>query len=170
MCRSQAEGGTRCAAHTRPRYKAARFGTVEWDEAAAEFASTRSGAAELKAEIGSTGSEDRRAALTSALTRGKGLAEANGEVRRQVAAAAKVPAAVPAIPPESQMRPSFDESSQMWVLVDDHGRAFSADGRKVFEFHQAEDAEDWKSVAAAPARFDRWIPADTVAPVGAQMW
>ena len=50
MCKSRSEGGQRCAAHTRPAYKAATFGTPEWDRAAAEYASTPSGAKELEAE------------------------------------------------------------------------------------------------------------------------
>lgn len=43
MCKSQADGGKRCATHTRPRFEAATFGTLEWDEAAAEYARTKSG-------------------------------------------------------------------------------------------------------------------------------
>lgn len=43
VCKSQADGGKRCAAHTRPRFEAATFGTSEWDEAAAEFARTKAG-------------------------------------------------------------------------------------------------------------------------------
>lgn len=39
----------RCAAHSGPRFRAATFGTSEWDEAAAEYASTPSGAAALAA-------------------------------------------------------------------------------------------------------------------------
>lgn len=47
MCQSKAEGGRRCAAHTRPRYQAATFGTAEWDAAASDYAATREGEAVL---------------------------------------------------------------------------------------------------------------------------
>lgn len=40
MCQSLAHGGQRCAAYARPRYQSAPFGTPDWDDAAATYAST----------------------------------------------------------------------------------------------------------------------------------
>jgi hypothetical protein len=51
MCTSLAEGGQRCAAHTRPRYQTAQFGTADWDEAAAAYASTPTGRVELASSL-----------------------------------------------------------------------------------------------------------------------
>lgn len=51
MCKSQAQGGTRCAAHTRPAFEAATFGTSEWDEAATDYARTPSGNRHLNAMV-----------------------------------------------------------------------------------------------------------------------
>lgn len=85
MCKSISEGGQRCAAHTRPRYEAAAFGTLEWDEAAAAFASTPTGRKELEAA--------RRAARTAGDTERVVAIERAlhfGEQQREVAAATKV--------------------------------------------------------------------------------
>ena len=49
MCKSAAEGGQRCASHTRPAYHQATPGTHEWDAAAAAYGSTRNGRVELRA-------------------------------------------------------------------------------------------------------------------------
>lgn len=43
MCQSKSNGGKRCAAHTRPRFEAATFGTPDWDAAAADYARTEEG-------------------------------------------------------------------------------------------------------------------------------
>lgn len=51
MCQSIAEGGQRCAAHTRPRYQTTVFGSPEWDEAAAAYASTPTGRMELVSSL-----------------------------------------------------------------------------------------------------------------------
>lgn len=51
MCKSVAEGGQRCAAHTRPAYEAATPGTPGWDAAAAAYASTPTGRTELEGEL-----------------------------------------------------------------------------------------------------------------------
>ena len=51
MCRSFAEGGARCATHTRPAYQTATFGTPEWDQAAAAYASTPTGRVELAGSL-----------------------------------------------------------------------------------------------------------------------
>ena len=73
MCRSAAEGGQRCAAHTRPRFNAATFGTPEWDEAAADYASTGEGNKHLNAmAFNARDAADLTtdAACTSAIRRG----------------------------------------------------------------------------------------------------
>lgn len=49
MCKSAADGGQRCASHTRPAYHQATLGTPEWDAAAAAYGSTRLGRIELRA-------------------------------------------------------------------------------------------------------------------------
>lgn len=84
MCKSAAEGGQRCAAHTRPAYEAATFGTPEWDQAAAVYASSPGGRRDLTNTLDAAdraGDLARSAALTTALRRGKALREANGETR-----------------------------------------------------------------------------------------
>ena len=80
MCRSVAQGGQRCAAHTRPRYEAATFGTPEWDSAAAEYASTPEGRSVLLQAYGAERSVERSVALFSALSRGEGMREVNTAV------------------------------------------------------------------------------------------
>lgn len=104
MCKPIAEGGQRCAGHTRPAYEAAAVGTPEWDKAAAEYASTPTGHDELSAQAEQTRAQvedyHRRwitgeiesnhpgyaeavqsmTALDNALTRGTRLREANKAV------------------------------------------------------------------------------------------
>lgn len=70
MCKSISEGGQRCAAHTRPKYEAAAFGTVAWDEAAAAYGSTPSGRKMLEAErqrASADGDADRAIAFERAI-------------------------------------------------------------------------------------------------------
>lgn len=86
MCRPMSEGGLRCAAHTRPAYQAATFGTPEWDEAARTYAATREGAARLHEEAleaHGRGDHERHAALGSALMRGASTREASAEAYRR---------------------------------------------------------------------------------------
>lgn len=89
MCRSQAEGGARCASHTRPAYQAAHFGTPEWDEAAAAYASTPTGRMEL---LGSkAAAEEARdvasvVAFEHALTQGERMREKAEMFREELAA------------------------------------------------------------------------------------
>lgn len=78
MCKALSQGGQRCAAHTRPAFTRAAFGTPAWDRAAAEHASTPAGAAEitgLAEEALAAGDLDRWAGLTGALRRGHGQRE-----------------------------------------------------------------------------------------------
>lgn len=89
MCRTLTEGGKRCAAHTRPRYEAATFGTAEWDRAAAEYAATPSGREALaaaQAQAESSGDVERAVAFAHALTEGDRLASAADAVRDALSA------------------------------------------------------------------------------------
>jgi hypothetical protein len=84
MCKTLAEGGKRCAAHTRPRYEAATFGTPEWDRASADYAATPSGRKALTAaqhEAEQAGDVERAVAFTHALREGERLAAAADAVR-----------------------------------------------------------------------------------------
>lgn len=92
MCRSTVEGGQRCASHTRPAFESAAPGTVEWDAAAAQYASCPTGRADLEAMLAETndvlGREPsnieavaRSAALESALRRGMDAAQAARDTR-----------------------------------------------------------------------------------------
>lgn len=87
MCKSKADGGQRCAAHTRPRFEAATFGTAEWDEAAAEYASTASGEMDIAEQaVAATMGDDveRSVALFSALERGRDLRALNTDTAAEV--------------------------------------------------------------------------------------
>lgn len=87
MCKSISEGGQRCAAHTRPKYEAATFGTLDWDEAAAAYASTRSGRKALQAEAGTavmTGDTGRVIALQRAIRFGDQQREVAKAVRATI--------------------------------------------------------------------------------------
>lgn len=84
MCRSTAQGGQRCAAHTRPRYDAATFGTEEWDIAAAEYASTPEGRSTLMASYEGERSPERSVALYGALSRGANMRAAHMEIAETV--------------------------------------------------------------------------------------
>lgn len=80
MCRSTAQGGQRCAAHTRPAYQQAVFGTANWDHAAAEHASTRTGEKEMQAEAEralANHDVERAAALHTAMKQGLNRRVAN---------------------------------------------------------------------------------------------
>lgn len=78
MCRSLAEGGQRCAAHTRPAYQTAAFGTPDWDRAAAQYASTPTGRMELMSSMAAAEAADdvqSAVAFDAALREGERLRE-----------------------------------------------------------------------------------------------
>ena len=84
MCKTLTEGGKRCAAHTRPRYEAAQFGTAEWDRSAAEYAATPSGNRALRverAEAEAAADLERTIALDHAITEGRHIAATAQAVR-----------------------------------------------------------------------------------------
>ena len=90
MCRAIRDGGQRCAAHTRPAFLASTPGTAEWDDAAAAYASTPTGARELidrMAAAAATGDVETEVALRTALSRGGQIAEANRATAESVSAA-----------------------------------------------------------------------------------
>lgn len=85
MCQSLRQGGLRCAAHTRPKLNAATFGTPEWDQAAAQHASTRAGHTELEtraATAEATGNIEQAVALQHALNQGQRIREAALQANR----------------------------------------------------------------------------------------
>lgn len=95
MCKSHAEGGQRCAASTRAKYEATPSTSPEWEQVAAEYASTREGHDRLKEqahEARYNRDYDMEARLLRARFLGASLREANRE------AAARIAAATPAQP------------------------------------------------------------------------
>jgi len=89
MCMSEAEGGQRCAAHTRPRYEQASPGSPDWFDIARDYASTSEGHAQLTAEVAEArlfGDHAREARLRAALLRGETLRAANAETVRLLGA------------------------------------------------------------------------------------
>ena len=100
MCKSQKEGGQRCAAHTRPRYEDALRNVEaghksladleEFEEAATEYASTPEGQQRVHVEMIKAETRkdwERLAALRTALVRGNALHAANEETAAVVAKA-----------------------------------------------------------------------------------
>lgn len=87
MCKAITDGGQRCAAHTRPAYEAAAPNTPVWDRAAADYASTPTGAAVLTSDWQAAQRLSAlhptlvniaaEMALRQALTRGDQIREAN---------------------------------------------------------------------------------------------
>lgn len=97
MCRSVAEGGQRCAAHTRPAYTAALRAVVDEEPGAAErlmkasveYASTREGRAMFVTDLELAVEEkdwEQVAEIEAILTWGDAMKAANDEARRQIAA------------------------------------------------------------------------------------
>ena len=85
MCKPEAEGGQRCAAHTRPRFDAARPTDESWWTAASEYASTSEGHTRLSSlalQAQSEGNPQWEAQLRAAVLRGESLKEANLEAVR----------------------------------------------------------------------------------------
>ena len=89
MCKSLADGGQRCAAHTRRAFERfAMYQTTQWDEAAAEYASTREGQEVLQAkatEFAEQGNHDHEARCRAALTKGLNIREANADAATEIA-------------------------------------------------------------------------------------
>lgn len=149
MCKSQAEGGQRCAAHTRDAYRTAdaalteaqaagdaaalAVATQRWDAAAAEYASTPTGHAELdqrRLQYQAHGHTAAASRLAAALRRGQTLREANTAAAAAIAQA-RTPEAHATSDDEALAaafmawqgdgpEPTSGYDDEGW-LVDDHG-------------------------------------------------
>lgn len=84
MCDSIAQGGYRCAAHTRPRFQNAPINTPAWEDAAADYAATPSGKRDLErlaSDARRAGDIEMEAALTTALRVGEGRRQAYKDIK-----------------------------------------------------------------------------------------
>lgn len=84
MCRSIAEGGQRCASHTRERFNRLSRGDAGWVDAAVEYASTPEGRQRIVAAAvrESSGNRfEREAELQEIVKQGDALRAANQEAR-----------------------------------------------------------------------------------------
>lgn len=94
MCRSIAEGGQRCAAHTRAAFRSAPFGTRQWDEAALEYGTTAEGLRvldDLVAEADEADQIEDAAHIRAIQRHAEARREANNETRRAMERAAALP-------------------------------------------------------------------------------
>lgn len=156
MCRSQAEGGARCASHTRPAYQAAHFGTPEWDEAAAAYASTPTGRMEL---LGSkAAAEEARdvasvVAFEHALTQGERMREKAEMFRDELAAyTAPAPAVVAHTEPIVEYHRDTDD-----ILPDDYYN-YDDEFYAVDNYNDdIDDVADWSPTMSG----QRWNTSDT---------
>lgn len=89
MCKSQADGGQRCAAHTRRAFdRVAMYQGDKWDEAAAQYASTREGQEVLQAkatEFAAAGHHEHEARARAALKKGLDIRDANADAAAEIA-------------------------------------------------------------------------------------
>lgn len=89
MCKSLADGGQRCAAHTRRAFeRASMYSGEKWDEAAAQYASTREGQEVLQAkatEFAEAGHHEHEARARAALKRGLDIRDANADAAAEIA-------------------------------------------------------------------------------------
>lgn len=135
MCKPLSEGGKRCAAHTRPAYEAATFGTPEWDRAAAEYAATPSGRkALLNAQQDAEADADmeRAVALTHALNEGARLAEAANAVRTALTTETSASPAERFAPIEASLRTIAEDLGYRRTLVRPNP-GFASSGTLVFQ-------------------------------------
>lgn len=87
MCQSKAEGGLRCAAHTRGPFGRAEVGTPKWEKVAVAYASTAEGAAVMEMMVDQairTGDVEREAMFRVVLGQGQQQREVAAEVKSQV--------------------------------------------------------------------------------------
>lgn len=164
VCKSTAEGGQRCSAHTREKMdlksqaveKAAAAGDmvalraaqVEWEEAAAEYASTDKGHTHLagQAEAALAGGDfDTSALLSTVVRRGEAMRAANQETAALIKAVRLSQAAV-ASPDRTMVRAINDELVEDTTsVVPDMSPVMRAEwAALVREF---EDFEDFRSIA-----------------------
>lgn len=135
MCKSLAEGGQRCAAHAKARLErravAMREAAVraadgspanieafhkrraDWEQAAVEYASTPAGQEVLSArQVQAFADRDEHTAamLTTILTRGQAMREANAQIRAALALGAFTETELPAPPPPEYRTVAEDET------------------------------------------------------------
>lgn len=85
MCKSHAQGGQRCAAHTRGPYQRTDMTDPRWDDVARNYASTPEGQTALTAAAASasrSGQFEVEARLRNALMRGQSLRDTNATLAR----------------------------------------------------------------------------------------
>ena len=136
MCKSQAEGGQRCASHTRTKYTATSTDDPNWDTVAAEYASTSEGEAHLKGEAIQAmeqGDYETAARLNTVTARGITMREANRAAAEAIAATAQN---------DLRRREPADIDSE---LADLYGKAYELDARI---------AQQHDHIAAAVARLN----------------
>lgn len=112
MCQSVAEGGLRCAAHTRGPFGRATYGTDVWDAAAKDYASTREGRAVLSAMIDMAVDKDvpeMEAHLRTILAGAEAKRAAAKEIKRTVSSAKGDPVDLVDTRPEGSSFPAPDE-------------------------------------------------------------
>lgn len=88
MCKSQADGGQRCAAHTRRVFERVRMYDTKWDDAAAQYASTAEGRDVLVGEAekyAAAGDFEREARCKAALVKGADIRDANADAAAEIA-------------------------------------------------------------------------------------
>lgn len=158
MCRSQAEGGARCASHTRPAYQAAHFGTPTWDEAAAAYASTPTGRMEL---LGSkAAAEEARdvasvVAFEHALTQGERMRE-KAEMFREELAAYTTPA--PSVVTHPDPIPEYEPT--VGLLAEDYYDSYDESDDDSYDDDDDSDfvgGGDWSPTMAG----QRWSATDS---------
>jgi hypothetical protein len=161
MCTSIAEGGGRCAFHTRPDYRNAPFGTPEWDSAAAAYASTPTGRMELASSLAAAeAAEDIPSvvAIEHALREGDRMRDKAALFRDELATRTTEPpvAARPAEPfngpddsdnSESDDRDDYDDYDNRDDDSDESGPSFRLGG-----YRYAEDESAWDARRPRSAR------------------
>lgn len=163
MCRNQSEGGARCASHTRPAYQTATFGTAQWDDAAAAYASTPTGRMEL---LGShAAAEEARdipsvIAFEHALATGQRLREKSELFRDELAAytAPPVEALTLAVPLAQQVA-----EYEPYNYDEEEDQSFAHEATDYDDLGSAiDDHDEARNVAWSPdMRGQRWSANDT---------
>jgi hypothetical protein len=89
MCKSLADGGQRCAAHTRRAFERyAMYQIEQWDDAAAQYASTAEGQEVLQSKadkFAAAGNHEHEARCRAALTKGLDIRDANADAAAEIA-------------------------------------------------------------------------------------
>lgn len=156
MCRLLSEGGARCASHTRPAYQNAPFGTPQWDEAAAAYASTPTGRMEL---LGSKAAAEEARDIASvvafehALAQGERMRE-KAEAFRDELAAYSAPAPVIEPAPAAVTVAEFEPEDDFYA--EDYYDAYSGDDEDDDYGTDSGDFSTWSPTMAG----QRWNSSD----------